>query len=80
VDMTLCMSQSLDNAIALPTCQRQEQKTPRRHENLKRLTAVKDLIKKRVQAVPLRGSIIFVTTAGTPLIKRKTCSNKPSHL
>jgi transposase len=29
VDMTLCMSQSLDNAIALPTCQRQEQKTPR---------------------------------------------------
>jgi len=29
VDMTLCVPQSLDNANALPTCQQQEQKTPR---------------------------------------------------
>jgi len=29
VDMMLCVPQSLDNAIALPTCPQQEQKTPR---------------------------------------------------
>jgi len=52
VDMTLCMSQSLDNAIALPTCQRQEQKRRGRHENLKRLTAVKDLNKKKSSSGP----------------------------
>jgi len=48
--------------------QRQEQKTPRRHENLKRLTAVKDLNKKRVQAVPFAVHH-FRNYAGTPLIK-----------
>jgi hypothetical protein len=31
--------------------------------------AVGSLSKERVEAVPLRGSIIFITTAGIPLIK-----------
>jgi len=53
VDMTLCMSQSLDNAIALPTCQRQEQKDAEGGmKNLKRLTAVKDLNKKKSSSGP----------------------------
>ena len=36
---------------------------------MERLRAVGGLGKERVQAVPLRGSIIFITTAGIPLIK-----------
>ena len=47
---------------------------------MERLRAVGGLRKERVQAVPLRGSIIFITTAGIPLIKPENCSDKPSHL
>ena len=36
---------------------------------MEKLRAVGGLGKERVQAVPLPGSIIFITTAGIPLIK-----------
>jgi len=80
VDMTLCMSQSLDNAIALPHANGRSRRRRGRHENLKRLTAVKDLNKKKSSSGPASRVHHFRNYGRDSTYQPETCSNKPSHL